>query len=170
MGILVVDDSLLERTVLSAILNEHGYEQVWQAASAQEALQTLDSHHTAAADPVIDLILMDFLMPGGNGIEACRQIKTRVAWQDIPIIMVTSSDNENDLRAAFEAGAVDYITKPFNQVELLARVRTALALKQEMDRRNRRATCALKCSAARLPLARSWAQRLSKYPRHLALS
>jgi class 3 adenylate cyclase len=86
----------------------------------------------------VELVLTDLHMPGVNGIAACQQIKAMPAWSDIPIIMITGSDEVDDLRDAFVAGAIDYITKPANQVELLARVRSAVRLKHEMDRRKAR--------------------------------
>jgi response regulator RpfG family c-di-GMP phosphodiesterase len=86
----------------------------------------------------IDLILMDVLMPEMDGVEACRQIKGRQHLCDIPIIMVTAKNDHPNLQAAFAAGAIDYITKPVNSVELLARVASALALKKEMDCRKAR--------------------------------
>lgn len=86
----------------------------------------------------IDLILMDVLMPDLDGVEACRQIKNRPHLCDIPIIMVTAKNDLSNLEAAFAAGANDYITKPVNSVELLARASSALALKKEMDCRKAR--------------------------------
>jgi class 3 adenylate cyclase len=81
---------------------------------------------------------MDIRMPGMDGIAACRRIKAVPQLHDIPIIMVTSSDDTGDLQLAFDAGAMDYLIKPPNTVELLARVRSALKLKQEMDARKAR--------------------------------
>jgi response regulator RpfG family c-di-GMP phosphodiesterase len=81
---------------------------------------------------------MDVLMPEQDGVEACREIKGRDHLRDIPIIMVTAKSDLSNLQAAFAAGAVDYITKPVNHVELLARVSSALTLKQEMDCRKTR--------------------------------
>lgn len=86
----------------------------------------------------IDLILMDIEMPEIDGIEACRRIKENQQLQDIPIIMVTAKSEAEDLQTAFEAGVVDYITKPLNKVELRARVRSVLRLKDEMDQRKAR--------------------------------
>ena len=74
-------------------------------------------------------------MPEIDGIEACRRIKEVEALRDIPIIMMTARSQPEVLRAAFEAGAMDYIKKPFEEVELLARIKAALKLKQEIDAR-----------------------------------
>lgn len=134
MKILMVDDSPLQQLALASLLEVEGYTDVLQVESPLEALCYLRQE---TADS-IDLILMDLNMPGMNGIEACRQIKTLPNCQDIPIIMVTSSDEMDDLKHAFAAGAMDYLTKPPNEVELLARLRSALRLKQETDRRKAR--------------------------------
>ena len=84
---------------------------------------------------VVDLILMDISMPEIDGIMACQQIHAADHLADIPILMVTASTEAEDLELAFAAGALDYITKPLNKIELLARVRSALLLKHEIDRR-----------------------------------
>jgi response regulator RpfG family c-di-GMP phosphodiesterase len=77
-------------------------------------------------------------MPDIDGVTACRRIKQQARLRDIPIIMVTAQHDLNNLREAFFAGAMDYINKPVNQVELLARVSSALTLKNEMDCRKSR--------------------------------
>jgi DNA-binding response OmpR family regulator len=70
-----------------------------------------------------------------DGIEACRRIKPVEALRDIPIVMITARSEQEALRAAFDAGATDYIKKPFEEVELLARIKVALKLKKEIDTR-----------------------------------
>ncbi|MGH7255362.1 MAG: response regulator, partial [Nitrospirales bacterium] len=87
---------------------------------------------------VVDLILLDIVMPDMDGVELCRQIKATEPLRDILVIMVTVQTGADDLDRAFGAGAMDYITKPLNKMELLARVRSALALKREMDIRKAR--------------------------------
>jgi class 3 adenylate cyclase/CheY-like chemotaxis protein len=145
MAILIVDDTATDRFALSLLLDDAGYSNVLQAGSAAEAIECL-ARHTPDA---IELILTDLNMPGVNGIAACAQIKAMSVWSDIPIIMVTSSDEVDDLSAAFAAGAIDYITKPANPVELLARVRSAVRLKHEMDSRKAR-ECELEALNRRL--------------------
>jgi class 3 adenylate cyclase len=134
MTILLVDDSNIQRLALAALLEDEGYTDLLPVGSAAEALQYFRQN----GPDRIDLILMDLHMPGMNGIEACRQIKAVEERRDIPIIMVTSSTETEDLKLAFAAGAIDYITKPPNEVELLARVRSALKLKHETDQRKAR--------------------------------
>ena len=140
MSLLIVDDAASQRILLKAALKKAGYEDLLLASSAQDAFEQLgmNNSQTEIAAAAIDLILMDINMTGLDGIEACRQIKTIEALRDIPIIMVTGSTEIEDLDAAFEAGAIDYIAKPIHAVELLARVRSVLKLKHEMDQRKAR--------------------------------
>jgi signal transduction histidine kinase len=83
----------------------------------------------------VDLVLMDIVMPGMDGIEAVRHLKAMDTLRDIPVIMVTGKNDKEYLMKAFEAGAIDYINKPFDPIDLMARVRSALRLKRETDRR-----------------------------------
>ncbi len=135
MSILIVDDSAGQRLLLSSILKAAGYKDLLAAVSAQEAFERLNLGAPATTPAHVDLILMDISMPEMDGIEACCQIKADARLQDVPVIMVTASTEDEDLQLAFAAGAMDYITKPPKKVELLARVRSALELKKEMDRR-----------------------------------
>jgi two-component system sensor histidine kinase/response regulator len=80
-----------------------------------------------------DLILLDLLMPVMNGYEVCRQLKSNPDWKEIPIIFLSASEDKDMIVQAFDAGGVDYVTKPFNQAELVSRVRTQLALKAARD-------------------------------------
>ena len=134
MTLLIVDDSTTQRLALASLLEDEGYNDLLLAGSAAEALHHFSQNGTSS----IDLVLMDLHMPLMNGIEACRQIKAGEDRRDIPVIMVTSSSDTEDLQLAFAAGAMDYITKPPNEVELLARVRSALKLKSETDQRKAR--------------------------------
>lgn len=109
--ILVVDDEPQMRRALRASLNAHGHEVV-EAASGEEALRKLD------AEPC-DFVLLDLNMPGVGGMAACRTIRT---GSEIPIIVVSIRNSEQDKVAALKAGADDYVTKPFGVPELLARV------------------------------------------------
>ena len=134
MRILLVDDSGSQRLLLTSLLRSGGYMDLVQADSAQAAFDRLGLD--AGGDPApVDLILMDISMPDMDGIAACRRIKAAAHLADIPILMVTASTEADDLERAFAAGALDFITKPLNKTELLARVRSALRLKSEIDRR-----------------------------------
>ncbi|MFH1059027.1 MAG: diguanylate cyclase [Pseudomonadota bacterium] len=135
-GILIVDDSHLARSSIVDSLGRAGYDHLAQAASAAEALASLTA--AEAAGRGFDLVLLDIIMEGQSGIEFCRGLKQDAHLRDIPVIMVTAKVDMDSLREAFAAGANDYIGKPISEVELLARVRSALALKAETDRRKTR--------------------------------
>jgi len=113
--ILVVDDEPQIRRVLRATLSSNGYE-VIEAQSGQEAIEMVVTERP-------ELILLDVNMPGMNGLEACNRIRMSF---DGPIIMVTVRNTERDKIAALDAGADDYVVKPFAIGELLARIRAAL--------------------------------------------
>ena len=113
--ILVVDDEPQIRRVLRATLTAQGYE-FYEARTGEEALEAIRAHR-------FDLVLLDMNMPGVGGIETCRAIR---GGSEVAIIMLTVRDSEQDKVAALDAGADDYITKPFSTPELLERIRAAL--------------------------------------------
>src|SRR5579863_1353550 len=113
--ILVVDDEPQIRRVMRAALVQEGYE-VTDARGGSEALERIHSEK-------YDLVLLDINMPGLTGIETCREIRL---VSDVCIIMMTVRDKETDKVAALDAGADDYVTKPFSMPEMLARIRAAL--------------------------------------------
>lgn len=120
--ILVVDDTPSNIQSLAATLKPAGY-QVLVATNGQQALDVM-----AKVRP--DLILLDIMMPVMDGYEACARMKANPAWREIPVIFLTAKTDTADLVKAFELGAVDYVSKPFNSHELLARVQTHLTMNQ----------------------------------------
>lgn len=136
MAILIVDDIPVNLMLLEEMLQQEGYSDIYCVRSGQEALEMLETPD--AVGERIDLILMDVMMPGMDGIETCRRIKAQDGLRDIPVIMVTIRDDDEALAQAFAMGATDYIIKPVKEIELLARVRAALKLKHETDRRKAR--------------------------------
>lgn len=135
MAILIVDDSNFSRSVTEAILNLNGYHNTVPVASARQAFAYLRLNDVAGYKPAIDLIVMDIIMPEIDGMDACRIIKANAHYKDVPVIMVTANTEVERIEQAFAAGAMDYITKPLHEIELLARVRSALKLKKEIDGR-----------------------------------
>ncbi len=141
MYILIVDDSPVVCDIIENCLNEAGYTNLLFAESAQSVLNILGMNQPQEQQtevPEIDLILLDIILPDMDGRELCRLIKGMNRFKDVPIIMVTALSNIEDLEKAFNAGAMDYITKPINNIELLVRIRSALKLKFEMDRSKKR--------------------------------
>ncbi|MBZ5592934.1 MAG: diguanylate cyclase [Acidobacteriia bacterium] len=137
--ILIVDDSPKARLLIESMLRIQGYNDLTSVESARQAFDVLGlqpGEEPGAND--FDLILMDLLMPEVDGLEACRRIKSSPQFADLPLIMVTAEDSAESVKEAFDAGAIDYIKKPVNRVELMARVKSALRLKQETDCRKAR--------------------------------
>ncbi len=123
--ILVVDDQPANIQMVGSVLGRLGHE-ILPALDGETALKRV-----AVRPP--DLILLDLLMPVMDGFEVCRQLKANPAWRDIPIIFLSAADDKDLIVRALNAGGVDYITKPFNQAELVSRARTQLALKTARD-------------------------------------
>jgi adenylate cyclase len=128
--VLVVDDQPPNVRLLEAILAPRGYD-VRTASSGDEALRTI-----AAED--VDLVLLDIVMPGMDGYEVCRRIREQVDTAYLPVVMVTASGDEQKVKA-LEAGADDFLTKPVNQSELLARVASLARIKRYQDTIKRQA-------------------------------
>ncbi len=138
MRILIVDDNPTNVIIIREILKKENYRDIETASSARGMFEHLGVEGYAtvpkqAKHVNIDLILLDMMMPEMDGIEACRLIQHYEHLKDIPIIMVTAVGDSKKLAEALDAGAVDYVTKPINKVELMARIRLALRLKQEND-------------------------------------
>ena len=113
-----------------ATLTDFGFDDVVSYLDPTEALGAITAAETSA-----DLILLDIMMPEMDGIELCARIRGLDKWTDVPIIMLTSRKDMESLTEAFLAGANDYVTKPFERLELQARIRSSLRLKSELDRR-----------------------------------
>lgn len=125
--ILIVDDEPFNVDYLEQELEDLGYETV-SASNGQEALEQV-----AAASP--DLILLDVMMPVMDGFTVCRILKSNDETRLIPIVIMTALDGIEDRIKGIEAGADDFLTKPVNQRELLARIQTTLTLKHTVDRK-----------------------------------
>jgi DNA-binding NarL/FixJ family response regulator len=119
--ILIVDDTPANLSLLVDALSDAGHE-ILVAESGRSALSLL-AHTTA------DLVLLDFIMPGMDGVATCRRIKERADCRDLPVLFMTSVDEPEQKLRAFEAGALDYITKPVYPPEVLARVAAHLQIR-----------------------------------------
>lgn len=130
--ILIVDDISINVKILENIMQEEGYETLC-ALSVQEALDIMK-------ETMPQVILSDFSMPGIDGVEFCRLLKNNPRTRDIPFIFITVVDSGEEKREAFMAGAVDFIRKPIEPIEVVMRVRNQLnsyRIKQEMENYNR---------------------------------
>ena len=123
--ILVVDDTPVNVKILVDFLTLKGYE-TSTAASGAEALAKIEANAP-------DLVLLDVMMPGMNGYEVCRKIRSNPATSILPVVMVTALDPSQERITGIEAGADDFVAKPINQAELLARVRSLLRIKELWD-------------------------------------
>ena len=124
--ILIVDDNETNRDILVTRLGLHNYELI-QATNGEEALASARANHP-------DLILLDIMMPKVDGVEVCRQLKNDAAMPFTPIILVTAKADSKDVVAGLEAGADEYLTKPIDQLALVARVKSVLRIKDLHDR------------------------------------
>lgn len=130
--VLVVDDVIQNVKLLEAKLNSEYFE-VLTAMNGEDALKIIDDEHP-------DIVLLDVMMPGMDGFEVCRRIKSNIKSAHIPVIMVTALDQLKDRVAGLEAGADDFLTKPVLDLPLFARVRSLARLKMLMDELRMRET------------------------------
>lgn len=131
MSIIIIDDSIPFKIALKAMLEEAGYSGIQLFDNIGGAIQYFQSEKCTD----IKLILLDIQMPEINGIEAAKIIKANDYTKDIQIIMVTAQDEEENIEKAFEAGAIDYISKPIKKYELRARIKSVLNLVEEREKR-----------------------------------
>lgn len=124
--VLVVDDQAVNRKMLEMQLSRNGYDVV-QAANGREAVEMAKTF-------VPDLILLDVMMPVMDGFETCKALKKIEVVEEIPVIFLTARERETDIVHGLEAGGVDYVIKPFNAAELLARLKVHLELKDTRER------------------------------------
>jgi len=123
--ILIVDDEHANRFLLEGLLSAHNYNPVC-VSDGDECLEFLKTNAP-------DLILLDIMMPKITGIEVLKKIMSQDSFKNIPVIMVSAKTGTSDIKEALELGAIDYIRKPFDEIELLARIKVGLRLKQNED-------------------------------------
>ncbi|NCN08749.1 MAG: diguanylate cyclase [Leptospira sp.] len=138
MRLLIVDDSVVKAQIIQKILNNNLSIDTEIVSSAEECLDKLQIN---SSKPFMEynLVLMDINLPGMNGIKVTKKIRSHEKYKDLPILMITSANDDSFIDMAFNAGASDYInTTPIRQTELIARVNAALRLGSEMERRKKR--------------------------------
>jgi putative two-component system response regulator len=156
--ILVADDNEANRELLSAMLSAEGY-QVVCAADGQQALARVDSDS-------IDLALLDVVMPRPTGFEVCQAMKSKAETRLIPVVLLTSLNSDSDRIHGILCGADDFLNKPVNKHELLARVHSLLRLKQFTDELDNAETVLFSLALsieAKDPYTEGHCDRLSKY-------
>ena len=121
-SVLVVEDTIANLRLLSELLGAQGYE-VRAVTNGRQAIQAVEREPP-------DLILLDINMPELNGYEVCRHLRAQERSKDVPVIFITALTDTVDKVRAFDAGGVDYVTKPFQIEEVLARVKTHIALRR----------------------------------------
>lgn len=124
--VLVVDDMATNRALVRAVLGGAEFE-IHEAADGDTALEKIQELHP-------DVVLLDVIMPAPDGMEVCRRLRASEEFKLLPVIMLTSLGSPDDIARGMEVGASDYVCKPFNGVELLARVRGAVDKKRLTDR------------------------------------
>lgn len=153
VSILLVDDASDIRSLLCRILEQAGYADIRAVGSAEEALAELSFRPA-------DVVLLDLFLPGMDGISLCQALKADRTLHRILVLAISARSDGHPLERAFEAGAIDFIRKPIDRIELLARLRSALRLKEEMDRTRDRERDLLE-TAAGLRHANQALERLS---------
>ncbi|MDH5508942.1 MAG: diguanylate cyclase [Nitrospinota bacterium] len=138
MSILLVDDSRFSREIIQSLLVKNNFKNLMLSGSSAEAMAVLGVSTPQKEERDVDLILMDVVMKTMDGIEATREIKKHFRFKDVPIVMVSGVTEKEKLQEAFSAGASDYIEKPVNEIELVARVKSILSLSREIKERKDR--------------------------------
>ncbi|MDQ7096863.1 diguanylate cyclase [Desulfosporosinus sp. PR] len=124
--VLVVDDNINNIRLLKEILEDENF----LVHTSDDGVSTLEM----VLNLKPDIILLDIMMPGMDGYEVCRTLKTNSLTQDIPVIMVTAKTEGEDVKRALDLGAFDYIKKPIDEIEVVARVQSALRFKKQQDK------------------------------------
>jgi DNA-binding response OmpR family regulator len=120
-SVLVVDDQRMFRCLVQNVLEPEGFK-IFCAEDSIEALNILINNN-------IDLIVLDIVMPGKDGVHLCKEIKDNITWKEIPVIFLSSLSTPDEIVNALNTGAVDYVQKPFNKDEFILRVKNQLEVK-----------------------------------------
>ena len=150
MRVMIIDDSKTIRKLLTDTMYGHIsiVDEIVECNSGEVALRKL-------ADLKVDLILLDVIMSGMDGYETCKAIKSNPDTKDISVIFLTSKSDSEDILKGFDVGGIDYISKPFNQAELIARIRTQLELKKLKNKEIEDTQCEIIFKMAEIAESRS---------------
>ena len=162
--ILVVDDDAVTRAVITQVLHEEGVFEVTEAIDGATALDRFSRDQP-------DLVLLDVIMPELDGFEVCRRIKEDQETRLTPVVLLTALGSTDSRVRGIEAGADEFLTKPVERVELLARVRSLLKLKRFTDDLERAESLILMLAStieARDPYTEGHCYRISEYSRRFA--
>jgi len=139
MAILVIDDRREARQIIQSFLKSGSYHDVITAESAERGFEIIGIENPdPPSNPPIDLILMDIVLDGMSGVEACRIIKSHPRFSDIPVVIMTAQTDPENIDSAFDAGAIEFLLKPVQKMELLARVRSIMHFKDQLDKLRKR--------------------------------
>lgn len=127
--ILAVDDDPVILDILGVALEDNGFDDITFAASAEDALELIE-----IAKVPYDVFLLDIMLPETSGIEVCAKLRTLERYRATPVIMITASRSRDMMSRAFEAGATDFVSKPFDPLELVTRIRLAAMLNDSQQR------------------------------------
>lgn len=129
MRILAVDDDPVMLDLLGISLEDSGFDDITFAATAEDALELIE-----VADPPYDVFLLDIMLPEISGIEVCRRLRQQEVYRATPVIMITASRARDMMERAFDAGATDFVSKPFDALELVTRIKLAAMLNDSRQR------------------------------------
>ena len=129
MRILAVDDDPVILDLLGTALEANGFDNITFAATAEDALELVE-----VSEVPYDIFLLDIMLPGISGIEVCKSIRTHEEYRATPILMITASRARDMMTRAFEAGATDFVSKPFDTMELITRIKLAAMLSDGIQR------------------------------------
>lgn len=127
--ILIVEDDIVSLKIIKTILEHNGFTSIFIASNGKEAIDIIKKES-------IFLVLMNYKMPEMDGLEACKYINDNLNIPDSSIVIITSKNNDFTVRSSFDAGAIDFISKPIKPLELISRVENIIKMKLSLEMKN----------------------------------